>query len=235
MIIDFHAHILPGADHGSRSLETTKRQLALIAAGGTDAVVATPHFYPHRDNIEAFLARRTAALEKLCTCEIPPSLQVFLGAEVQVCEGLDEMEELEALCVQGTNVILLEMPFTKWGQRLINTVVSIAERGLVPVLAHIDRYPRNKILELLKRGVLAQLNAEAFQRFFDRRRAMGYLRSGSVVALGSDLHGAETDGYDDFHRMRERLGSDADAVFFKTAELLKNAENCTRLRAKCEI
>lgn len=228
MIIDFHAHILPGADHGSQSREITQKQLELIAAGGTDAVVATPHFYPHRDSIGAFLTRRSAALERLQRCRIPEQLQIFLGAEVQACEGLCELEELESLCVRGTNVILLEMPFGEWSRRLIDSVMTIAELGFHPVLAHIDRYPRKRIEPLLARGIDAQLNAEAFMGFFARRRAGRYLSGGHVVALGSDLHGAADDGYAHFVRMREHLGEEADRVLARTAALLENAENLTR-------
>ena len=225
MVIDFHAHILPGADHGSRDRGTTQKQLALIAAGGTRAVVATPHFYPHRDNISSFLTRRAAAVERLLACDLPADLQIFLGAEVQVCEGLDDMEELEALCVQGTKVILLEMPHGRWSERLIATVIGVAERGLVPVLAHIDRYPLREIEKLLSRGIAAQLNAEAFKGFFARSRAMRYLQGERVVALGSDLHGAEPEGYAEFTQMRARLGEAAEQVFSRTAELLAGAKN----------
>ncbi|MEE3459824.1 MAG: CpsB/CapC family capsule biosynthesis tyrosine phosphatase, partial [Candidatus Faecousia sp.] len=42
-MIDFHAHILPGADHGSDGLETSLRQLALAEEAGVDTIVATPH------------------------------------------------------------------------------------------------------------------------------------------------------------------------------------------------
>ena len=55
MIVDFHSHILPRADHGSDSIETTQKQLQMIAEAGTEAVVATPHFYPDKDTPSAFL------------------------------------------------------------------------------------------------------------------------------------------------------------------------------------
>jgi protein-tyrosine phosphatase len=232
VVIDFHAHILPGADHGSKGREVTQEQLRLIAAAGTDIVVATPHFYPHRDNLAAFLARRSAALGELANCKAPAMLQILVGAEVQVCEGLEELEELETLCVQGTSVILLEMPHGPWSSRLTDTVSAIQERGLFPVLAHIDRYDEKRLEPLLQQGIAAQLNAEAFEGFFARRRAVRLLRRGCVVALGSDLHGAKAEGYDAFLRMRARLGADAEKIFAQTADLLKNAENYTRLPGK---
>ena len=40
---DFHAHILPGADHGSDGMETSLTQLALAEAAGVDTIIATPH------------------------------------------------------------------------------------------------------------------------------------------------------------------------------------------------
>ena len=39
-ITDFHSHVLPGADHGSDSVETSERQLELLNGAGIDRVVA---------------------------------------------------------------------------------------------------------------------------------------------------------------------------------------------------
>ena len=225
MTVDFHAHILPGADHGCRDRAMATAQLALIASGGTDTVVATPHFYPHRDNIRAFLARRAAAVERLLSCERPCGLRICLGAEVQVCEGLEELEELDRLCVQGTKVILLEMPHGKWSERLTATVLAIAEAGYTPVLAHVDRYPSREIEKLLKRGALAQLNADAFVGFFSRRRALRYLQGGAVVALGSDLHGADAESYVPFTKALRRLGEQGEQVLARSAALLCGAQD----------
>jgi hypothetical protein len=42
----------------------------------------------------------------------------------------------------------------------------------------------------------------------------------------------KAEGYDAFLRMRARLGADAEKIFAQTADLLKNAENYTRLPGK---
>ena len=66
-IIDFHSHILPGVDHGSKSLDTSLSQLKLMEKMGIDVAVATSHFYPHREEIDAFLEKRERAAELLGT------------------------------------------------------------------------------------------------------------------------------------------------------------------------
>jgi protein-tyrosine phosphatase len=42
--IDFHCHVLPGADHGSDSLACSLSQMKKAAAAGIDVIVATPTF-----------------------------------------------------------------------------------------------------------------------------------------------------------------------------------------------
>ena len=110
MIIDFHAHVLPRCDHGCDHSAMAKNQLLMMRAAGTDAVVATPHFYPNNDRVESFLDGRDGAIEamhrKLPLEDLPI---VYPAAEVLVCPGLHEMEGLESLTVSGTNVILLEI------------------------------------------------------------------------------------------------------------------------------
>lgn len=44
MPIDFHTHILPGIDDGSRNVEMSLRMLAAQREQQVDEIVATPHF-----------------------------------------------------------------------------------------------------------------------------------------------------------------------------------------------
>ena len=125
MKIDFHAHILPGADHGASRVETSLRQLALMREAGVSAVVATPHFYPHRQTPESFLTKRESAIAALREALPQDAPTVYIGAEVLVCPGIHEMEGLEKLTIEGTNVLLLEMPTTVWDSAILDTVEEI--------------------------------------------------------------------------------------------------------------
>ena len=64
-IIDFHSHVLPGIDDGSKSVEQSIAMLKREAEQGITHVVATPHFYPQEDRPEKFLRRREKAFEKV--------------------------------------------------------------------------------------------------------------------------------------------------------------------------
>ena len=65
MKIDFHSHILPKIDDGSRSVEESVKLLDLMAQDGVSVVAATPHFYCSKTSIHRFLDRRAEAYEKL--------------------------------------------------------------------------------------------------------------------------------------------------------------------------
>ena len=59
-LVDYHAHILPGCDHGSDGTETSKRQLEAAKAAGIETVCATSHFYPEKILIGFWLAGQNA-------------------------------------------------------------------------------------------------------------------------------------------------------------------------------
>lgn len=221
--IDFHAHILPGADHGSGGIDTSRRQLMLMRDAGVSAVVATPHFYPHRQRTESFLRMREQTVAELRQGLPEGAPLIYVGAEVLVCPGMHEMEGLDQLTVRGTNVLLLEMPTTAWNRGLLDTVEEIREAGFHPVMAHIDRYPMQEVKKLLARGLSVQLNATAFSGLFGGKVYRQLIGDGSVVALGSDLHGSDPAGYNPFLKALKRLGPEADEVFARTATLLQGA------------
>ena len=220
MQIDFHSHILPAADHGSDGLETSLRQVALAAEYGIDLMVATPHFYPRYDSAATFLNRREECTRALMEALPQASPKILIGAEVQLCRNLDRMPELKQLCVQGTDVLLLELPSNFSLRNHEQTLEGLLfGRKLQVVLAHIDRYDTSTIDFLLDMGCYAQLNASAFCHFRGRSRALQWAEGDRVVALGSDIHGISV-GYKEFAQAKKRLGEDYGRIMARTRTIL---------------
>ena len=189
LTLDFHSHILPKCDHGSDGLETSLKQVEMAKAVGIKTCCATPHFYPHRENIETFLARRTHCAEKLKSALPAGSPKILLGAEVLICDRLDRMDGLEKLCLEGTNLLLLEMPFTDWSDSVWDTLYRLLDKDEIHVvMAHVDRYPVNDIETLIEDGVTMQLNVEKLAHSFGRKHLMQWIEDGSVSYIGSDMH-----------------------------------------------
>ncbi len=220
---DFHAHILPGADHGSDGLETSLRQLALAEAAGIRMIVATPHFYPEADDYAAFLRKRERTFAQLLA-NYHGSVRILLGAEVHVCVGLDHLRGLEEVCIPGTNVMLAELPLHNFPGSLTETFIRMTEDlEIEPVLAHVDRYDPTRIENLFSMGLRGQVNAEALCRRFGRRRFNSWIDEGFIAALGSDIHGTEV-GYTEYLKAVEHLGPRARKLERRVGELLANAK-----------
>ncbi len=207
-IIDFHSHILPNADHGSSSTEESVRQLELAYSHGVSRIVATSHFYPHKHNVDGFLARRNDAWARLSAARGQGLPAVALGAEVLICDEIERMEGLAGLCIQGTDIILLELPFSVFKNEYRKSVYRLVKNGFKVVLAHADRYDSDDINSLLECGAKIQLNADAFSHIFLPRHIKEWLSRGDVVALGSDIHSVDKKAYKNFARACERLSGD---------------------------
>ena len=220
--IDFHSHILPAADHGSDGIDTSLSQLGLLEAAGVDIVVATSHFYPQNETVDAFIERRERAARELAAHK-SDKIKIALGAEVYCMAGLENMEGLEKLTIKGTNTLLLEMPMSFWNTNVITTVFALNERFDI-VLAHIDRYPSNELEKLLYLGIPVQVNAANILRRHNKKRLSVWLGEGIVSAVGSDLHGADKKAVKSFLKAQKLLKYDIEEIFQKTEALIKNAE-----------
>ena len=191
-MIDFHTHILPKMDDGSRDLEESVQLLKMLQSQGVDTAAATPHYYHERSEIDEFLERRSRSLESLQEqLRISPELRP--GAEVRFFEGISQEPDLGRLRIQGTRVLLLEMPGGRWNEYMIREVLELNESPEFQILlAHIERYldaQKETVWDrLLADGVLMQSNAEHFLRFTSRRRALRMLKEGRIHLLGSDCH-----------------------------------------------
>ena len=119
-VIDFHSHILPGIDDGSKNVEESLQMLRMMAKQGITHVVATPHFYPQHDTPERFLRRRAeaeAALREAMAGEndLP---ELSIGAEVYYFRGISDSNAIKELTVDHKKCILIEMPSAPWTQTM---------------------------------------------------------------------------------------------------------------------
>ena len=195
LIIDFHSHILPAIDDGSRDVKTSIEMLQMSSAQRIAVMIATPHFYPMHDRVEDFLQRRNEAHERLQSCLTADMPKIILGAEVAFFKGISRAEKLEAMTVENTKLLLLEMPFAPWSDEDIEEVRILAEnRGFTVMLAHVERYfsireNRKKMQELLRLPVIVQINSGSLLDWKKREKIVRMFQDGQAHVLGSDCHG----------------------------------------------
>ena len=156
--------------------------------------------------------------------EVP---DISLGAEVRYFEGMSRNAEINSLRIEGTDLLLLEMPFTRWTDHMLSEVFSLQERTSIQViLAHIERYfplRRGVLEDFQKYNILLQANADFFLHRFKRRQAFSLLRRGKIHVLGSDCHNMKSRqprlGMA-VEEIRRKLGSEAVMHLERTGLLL---------------
>ena len=192
-MIDWHSHILPKVDDGSRDTEESKGLLKQLAEQGVTTVVATPHFIADNESVLSFIERRNAAYERLKNSGAVGELKILLGAEVEYYSGISRLAELRDLCIEKTRLLLLEMPITTWTEYTVKELIEIATtKNIVLILAHVERalmLQSSKTMQrLMAAGVLMQANASFFIDSRTKRKALRLLRKGEIQLIGSDCH-----------------------------------------------
>ena len=194
-VIDFHSHILPGIDDGSRNVDTSIGMLRMSREHGVDVMIATPHFYADSNRVERFVENRQRAYEQVMTCRAADIPQIMMGAEVAYFTGISRAEKVDALRIQGTDIMLLEMPFVTWSDSVVQEVRDLIEkRHFHIILAHIERFldiPGNRsyVKQILELPVTVQVNAETLTDFRQRGRVMKMFKKDQAHIIGSDCHG----------------------------------------------
>ena len=197
--VDFHTHILPAIDDGSQSESQSYRMMSLERKNGVEVVIATPHFYPDGPTPIEFFETREMAYEKLITYAREHGEEglpmIRKGAEVLLCTETAELEDLRLLAIEGTNYILIEMPYSNWQEWVYEAIESIqVKHQLIPIIAHVERYvpmhtDTDQIHRLLSMpGVLGQMNTRSLMNKATRRLCHKMLECGMVHVIGSDAH-----------------------------------------------
>lgn len=192
-LTDFHSHCLPNLDDGASDVAMAVAMLRADAQQGVDTVVATPHFYIGQHSVPTFLQDRQAAYEQLLPHLTEDMPRVLLGAEVLIREGISRFD-LRPLCLEGTDILLVEMPFSAPPYWLLEELERIVDtQGVTLMYAHLDRYlswySHNHFEMLMDLpDAIMQVNADSIadKKYFGS--LCRHLPDTRRMVLGSDMH-----------------------------------------------
>lgn len=190
-MIDLHSHILPGVDDGSRSLQQTLRTLELFRQQGITEIACTSHLPASRMS-----GGQTQVYEQawaLLQQHQPAGMKFYRGAEVMLDRPIPPEAAERRVTINGTRYLLCEFQRMVPVEIVSNALAEILRLGLVPLLAHPERYSCCTVqaVEAWRgMGVLMQVDATTLtlpSKRGDRARAL--LREGCADIIAADNHG----------------------------------------------
>ena len=192
-MIDFHSHILPAIDDGSQDIITSLKMIEELSLNGIDTIILTPHFYPHKISLEKFLNNRETAFEKLISVT-ETKIKLILASETYLSDYIFNYDNISDLCV-SEKYILTELPYsTDYLESTYNSVLRLINNfNVIPILAHIDRYPflmksSDNLHKFLDLGCLVQINISSLCNFFLRKKLLNYIENDYIHVIGTDFH-----------------------------------------------
>ena len=200
-MIDFHSHILPNIDDGSRSIEETFNLIQEAKNVGFDAIISTSHYmenYYETDTPEREVWIN-AIYENLQAKNI--NIKLYLGNEIYLSENIIKLlEEGKASTINDTSYVLFEMPLNAEPLNLYDIVYEMMQYKLVPILAHPERYAfvqkdPELVYDLIQKGVLMQGNyGSIIGQYGEKAKIMmrKFLKNNIIHFLGTDVHRQNT-------------------------------------------
>ncbi len=194
--IDVHSHILHRMDDGPEHIETSVKMLEEEYRQNVETVIVTPHFKDFDNTtIQSFIERRERRVKEITQYANEHGITIpnlRMGAEVALTCDLSEIDDIDKLAIEGTRYILVEMPYTAWYDWMFDSIYAlIAHRNLIPVIAHIERYPhvdKKKIDKLASMDLYFQINAEAVLEKASRRAVFKMIQKNAIHLMGTDTH-----------------------------------------------
>lgn len=238
-MIDIHSHVLPMVDDGASSVEQALSMLVQAYEDGTDGIVLTPHFaYEYGFNNPNDKVKELYADLKYIVRKEGIPIQIYLGCEF-LFSSVDAFEKRchEITRINDTQYLLMEFFFDVDGDDILKAIDCVIEKGLIPVIAHPERYECIQIsIDIVEKGILKgalfQMNkGSVFGDYgrMARETVFELLDRHYIHFVGSDGHNTKTRNtymYETYQCIKDIYGRQyAKNIFIKYPQnMLKNKD-----------
>ena len=138
---DIHSHLIPGIDDGSPDMETTIILLKKFIDLGYKKVITTPHIMIdyYKNTPEIILSGLDKVNEEIIKNNL--DIEIEAAAEYNLEPEFEDLLEKNNLLTFGNdNYLLFELSFFDEPPKLNDIIWKMIEKGISPVLAHVERY-----------------------------------------------------------------------------------------------
>lgn len=200
-MIDFHTHIIPNIDDGSRSIEETFNLIKEAKEAGFEGIVLTSHYI--ENYYETDVPERDVWVKAISDNLQNKGIEadLYLANEIYMSENMMKLLiDGKASTINNSSYVLFEMPLNSEPMNLYDVIYSLQENKLIPVLAHPERYTfiqkePELAYDLIEKGVLMQANYGSILGQYGEKAELivrKFLESNMIHFLGSDVHRQNT-------------------------------------------
>lgn len=185
-MIDIHSHILFAVDDGARNLEESIGHIQKAADLGYSGIVCTTHY-----KINEFENENYEKNFKILQCEVLKRnlpITLYKGNELDLRGDILKIVP-RVNTINNSKYILVEFTLPLVYTAYIKIIDGLIEKGYVPVLAHVERYPYIKFQEFIKlydKKVVFQMNLSTISHMSKKVKFL--LQNEYINVVGTDAH-----------------------------------------------
>ena len=245
-MIDFHNHILPNVDDGSRSVEMSLNMLREAVNQGVTDVVNTVH-YQHpkmigKNTSYDFIMSEINKLQSIVN-QNNINIQIHAGAEVFFNYNLTDILDNPITTIGNGLYMLIEFQTLSFPKNYEETIFQLQTKGVTPIIAHPERYRQVQsdigiVEQWMDRGYIIQIDCGSLLGHFredTKKCAEKLVGAGFCHIVGSDSHNDKKRNFclnDALNTLKKIIGKDnVDIVNSNTRRIL-NGDRCKAYKIK---
>lgn len=208
-MVDIHSHILFGIDDGPQNIEESIELLKQAISVGYTGIVCSSHYYIGKFENENYDKNFEILKQKIVEENL--NIEIYKGNEFALFPNyLEHRDRINR--INNGRYILVELK-----NELIYPICkeffeSLLSQGVIPVLAHIERYPHIKVKELIElynMGVILQVNLRMAANPVERIKYL--LENRYVGVVATDTHRFGKRDYnvgENLEKLKKNLGEE---------------------------
>lgn len=239
-MIDFHNHIIPNLDDGSKSVEMSLNMLKEAESQGITDIVNTVH-YQHpkmekKDTSYKFIKEEINKFQKI-VYDNNINIKIHAASEVFFKFNLTDILDNRITTFGNGKYMLIEFQRLSFPKGYEDELFKLQLKGITPIMAHPERYrgiqTDIKLAEKwIKRGYLIQIDCASILGGFGKETqetAIQLLKSSLCHLIGSDAHNDKNRNFllkDTLQKVDDIIGREAKMVFKENAKNILNGNDC---------
>ena len=239
-MIDFHNHIIPDLDDGSKSVEMSLNMLKEAQSQGITEVINTVHFqHPKlyaKNTSYDFIINEVKKMEEIANSN-NINIKIHAASEVFFQFNLTEIIDNPITTFGNNKYMLIEFNTLFFPIGYEEELFKLQIKGITPIIAHPERYRAvQKNVDIVKkwieRGFFIQIDCASILGGFGKKTqnaAIKLLENGLCHLVGSDAHNDKKRNFllkPALQKISEIINQDAVCIIKNNSTQILNGHDC---------